>query len=117
MSVTERVTPLYVAEITADVVVVTCTVEMKNGQLFTPAGTVIVAGTVTIAGLLLDSDTSAPPGGATAERIDVPPTVVPPWTLGDVTVTESIVTGVAGGLVGCRRRRGRTWSSSVSSWW
>ncbi|MET0663512.1 MAG: hypothetical protein ABWZ42_10310 [Ilumatobacteraceae bacterium] len=74
-------------------------VEMKNGQLLTPAGTVIVAGTVTIAGLLLESATTAPPGGATADRIEVPPTVAPPWMLGDVTVTESIVTDVAGGLV------------------
>ena len=99
VSVTERVTPLYVAEITADVVVATCAVEMKNGQLLTPAGTVIVAGTVTSAGLLLESPTSAPPGGATADRIEVPPTVVPPCTLGEVTVTAAIVTGVAGGLV------------------
>ena len=99
MSVTERVTPLYVPEITADVVVATCTVEMKNGQLLTPAGTVIVAGTETIEGLLLDNDTTAPPGGATAERIEVPPTVVPPCTLDVVTVTELIVTDVGGAVV------------------
>jgi hypothetical protein len=99
VSVTDRVTPLYVPDTTADMVVVTCTVEMKNGQLLTPAGTVIVAGTEMIEGLLLDNATTAPPGGATAERIDVPPTVVPPCTLGDVTVTESIVTDVGGAVV------------------
>ena len=60
--VAERVTPLYVAEITDEVVAVTGLVDTKVGttRLFTPSGTVIVAGTVAAAVLLLVNDPGTP---------------------------------------------------------
>jgi hypothetical protein len=54
---------------------------------------------VTAAVLLLDRVTTALPEGATPVSVTVPPTVVPPCTLGDVTLTESIVTDVGGAVV------------------
>ena len=107
--VTDWLEPLYVAVITADVVVVTCAVEPKYTQLLTPAGIVIVAGTVTSAGLLLDRATSAPPGGATALNLTSPPRLEPPCMLGELTVTELTVTEDGGAVV-------VVVSLSLSSW-
>jgi len=63
----------------------------------TPAGTVIVAGTVTAAVLLLDNATRAPPDDAGAVRVTVPDAVAPPCTLAGLTLTESRVAEVVGG--------------------
>ena len=93
-----RVSPLYVAEMTAVCVVVTANVVTNVTLLLTPAGTVSVAGTVTAAVLLLDNDTTAPPGGATAVSVTVPATVVPPCTLVEPRLIDAS-DAVAGGTV------------------
>ena len=56
--------------------------------LLTPAGTVIVAGTVTAAVLLLENATTAPPPGAGAVSITVAEAVAPPCTLAGLRLTE-----------------------------
>lgn len=53
-----------------------------------PAGTVRVAGTVTIPMLLLVSDTTAPPAGAGAVSVTVAEAVAPPWTVAGLRLTE-----------------------------
>ncbi len=58
---------------TADVVAV-------KPALVAPAGTMRLAGTDTVAGLLLASETRAPPEGAAAVRVTVPADDVPPVT-------------------------------------
>jgi hypothetical protein len=85
-----RVTPLYVAETTDVAVAVTALVDTNVGStlLFTPAGTVIVAGTVTTAGLLLENATTAPPLGAGAVSVTVADAVEPPTTVAGLTETE-----------------------------
>src|SRR5213593_2564258 len=52
-----------------------------NVALVAPAGTVTLGGTVTCAGLLLDSVTTAPPSGAGARKSTVPVAGVPPSTV------------------------------------
>lgn len=56
--------------------------------LLTPAGTVIVAGTVTAAVLLLEKATTAPPLGAGAVSATVAEAVEPPCTLVGLRLTE-----------------------------
>jgi hypothetical protein len=52
------------------------------------------------AGLLLESVTTAPPVGATADRLTVPVTVVPPSTeLVDSTTLDSAATAVVAAVV------------------
>lgn len=94
-----RVTPLYVAETTAVVVSVTGLVDANVGTtlLLTPAGTVIVSGTVTTAGLLLENATTAPPLGAGAVNVTVAEAVEPPCTLAGLRLTVSNAAVGAGG--------------------
>jgi hypothetical protein len=65
----------------ANVNEVTVVVLAVKVALVAPAGTVTLAGTVTRAVLLLDSDTTAPPAGAGAPRITLPVDGVPPTTV------------------------------------
>jgi hypothetical protein len=83
-----RVTPLYVAEMTAVVVEVTALVATEVAADVAPAGTVRVAGTVTAAVLLLVSDTTAPPVGAGAVSVTVAEAVAPPGTAAGLRLTE-----------------------------
>jgi hypothetical protein len=65
--------------------------------LLTPAGTVIVARTVTAAVLLLENATTAPSLGAGAVSVTVAEAVEPPCTLAGLSVTVSKVAVGAGG--------------------
>ena len=79
---------------------VTGLVETKVGTtlLLTPSGTVMLAGTVATAVLLLENETSAPPGGAGAVSVTVVAAVEPPWTLAGATSTAlSVALGGGGG--------------------
>jgi hypothetical protein len=81
-------------------VAVTGLVETNVGTtlLLTPAGTVMVAGTVAVV-LLLENETTAPPAGAGAVSVTVVDAVEPPWTLTGATLTVSSVVLVDGGGV------------------
>ena len=87
VSVAERVTAAYVAEITEVVVEPTLLVVTDADAEVAPAGTVTVAGTVAT-GLLLLSDTAAPPLGAGALRVTETDAEVPPCTVLGLRPTE-----------------------------
>ncbi len=57
----------------------TLLVEIRNVALVESAGTVMCAGTV--AGSVLERDTTAPPAGAEPVRLTIPVTVRPPTTV------------------------------------
>src|SRR5215813_1710741 len=76
---------------TVDVVMLTVDVKLK-------AGTVVVAGTLATAGLLLVNDTRAPPSGALVLSVTVLVDEVGPFTLDGFV---SIVASVGGGGAGC----------------
>jgi hypothetical protein len=78
--VADLVTPLYVAEITDVAVAETGLVDTKftTTLLLTPSGTVIEAGTVATAVLLLENETTAPPAGAFAVSVTVADDADPP---------------------------------------
>ena len=78
---------LYVAVITAVVLVVTDVVVTVNEALLLPAGTVTLLGTLADP-LLLESVTTAPPVGALAARMTCPVEGSPPVTLVGFTPTE-----------------------------
>jgi hypothetical protein len=80
VTVADRLTPLYVAEITDVAVVETGLVDTKftTTLLLTPSGTVIEAGTVATAVLLLENETTAPPAGAFAVSVTVADDADPP---------------------------------------
>lgn len=94
-----RVTPLYIAEITDVALAVTGLVDTNSTTtlLLTPSGTVIVAGTVATAVLLLENETTAPPAGAGAVSVTVVEAVDPPCTLAGLTLTVSSAALGAGG--------------------
>ena len=75
------VTPPKEAAMSTGVVAVTALVLAVKVALVCPAGTVTLAGIVTRAVLVLDSNTSAPPAGAGAPKVTVPVEVLPPITL------------------------------------
>jgi hypothetical protein len=97
--VADLVTPLYVAEITDVAVAETGLVDTKftTTLLLTPSGTVIVAGTVATAVLLLENDTTAPPAGAGAVSVTVVDAEDPPCTLAGLRLTVSSVALEGGG--------------------
>ena len=85
-----RVTPPYVAEITEVVVVLTALVATEEVAAdVAPAGTVRLAGTVTAAGLLLVSDTTAPPAGAGPVSVTVAEALAPPCTVAGLRLTRA----------------------------
>ena len=63
-----------------------------------PAGAVTLAGTAAVAGLLLESVTTAPPAGAAEERVTVPVDPVPPTTLAGLRETEARVATTGAGF-------------------
>jgi hypothetical protein len=83
------------APIVTEVEAVTGLVDTVKLANVAPAGTVTLAGTEATPGLLLESRTSAPPGGAAALRITVPIEAVPPRTLvGSRVNDERLAAGV-----------------------
>ena len=83
--------PAYEAVIVTEVDVATAAVVIVNDATVLPAGTVADAGTAAIAGLLLESETTAPPVGATAFSPIVPVVLLPAVTavgLADNEVSE-----------------------------
>jgi hypothetical protein len=96
---------LYVAEITDMSVAETGLVDTKltTTRLLTPSGTVIVAGAVATAGLLLENETTAPPAGAGAVSVTVVDAEDPPCTLAGLRLTvSSVAFGAGGGAVTVR---------------
>ena len=71
--------------------------------LLAPAATVTLAGTLATAGLLLESVTTAPPGGATALKVAVPVEALGPTTLVGFT-DKADKPAVAGAACGVNRR-------------
>ena len=59
-----------------------------NVVLVAPAATVVLVGTVAVAVLLLDRDTTIPPVGAGAVKLTVPVEGEPPTTVAGLTPTE-----------------------------
>jgi hypothetical protein len=72
VSVALREAPAYVAEMVTGVDEVTADVGTLKTALVAPAATVTLAGTPAIPGLLLASDTAAPPAGAASVRNTTP---------------------------------------------
>jgi hypothetical protein len=68
-----------------------------NVVLVAPAATVVVAGTVATAVLLLERDTEIPPLGAAAVKLTVPVVDEPPTTVVGFTATELSVGVDCGG--------------------
>ncbi len=73
--------PLYVPCIETGVTALTALVLTVNEAVVDPAGTVTVGGTVAAEVLLLLRVTTAPPGGAIADKVMVPVDEFPPLTL------------------------------------
>jgi hypothetical protein len=96
VSVAVRVSPSCVAEIVTGVDALTLDVVTVNVALVAPAATVTLEGTLA-AVLLLDSNTTRPPAGASAESVTRPCEVAPPVTLVGFTVTLCTLAGGAGG--------------------
>jgi hypothetical protein len=79
--------PLYVAVMVTDVVVDTLDVVTVNPRAVVPSATVTLAGMLATLGLLLDSATVAPPGGAPPDSETNAEVGFPPVTLDGLTVT------------------------------
>lgn len=90
--------PLYVAVMVTDVVVVTLVVVTVNPRAVVPSATVTLAGMLTTLGLLLDSATVAPPGGAPPDSETNAEVGFPPVTLDGLTVTLCSVTPAPAGV-------------------
>lgn len=90
------VVPLYVAEIVTEVDTDTVLVVRLKPQIVAPAPTSTLAGTLATAGLLLDSVTEAPPCGAPAVSVTVPPPLLPPVTVDGLNARFCSVGGGGG---------------------
>ena len=88
-----RATPLYEAEMLAEVDVPTGLVLTVNVALVAPAATVTLDGTIAALGLLLDRLITASPLGAGPLSVTVPVAEVPPVTLVGLNVSEESETG------------------------
>jgi hypothetical protein len=62
-------------------------VTVPKPKMVDPAGTVTLGCRLATAGLLLDSDTTAPPAGAALDRVTYPDVLLPPVTLDGLIVT------------------------------
>jgi hypothetical protein len=101
VKVVPLLTPLKVAEISADAFVLGAEVIITNVALVLPAGITTPPGTVASA-LSLDSATKAPSAGAGSVRVTVPIAVPPPTTLDGDTDSERGVTPSAAFSVNMR---------------
>jgi len=86
------VTPPYEALIVTAVFDLTGVVVISKVAELLPAGTVTVAGTRALAGLLLTRVTTTPVCGAGSFRRTVPVVVRPPITVGDFNVNDESAT-------------------------
>jgi hypothetical protein len=103
VSVAVRVEPLYEAVMTIDTLAETGEVVTVKSPVKPVDGTVVVAGTVATAGLLLESDTTAPLAGAGVLRTTVPKEASPPTTVdGLMFIVDSVAAG--GGAWGVKLR-------------
>ena len=82
------VTPAYVAEIVAEPRFLLAVVAVNVPDV-APAATRTVAGSETRAGLELESVTAAPPPGAGAESVTLPPNEAPAGTLALASVIDA----------------------------
>src|SRR5215216_2202077 len=98
VSVAARVVPLAVAEIAAEVLAVTLVVETVNVALVSPAGTLMLAGTVAAA-MPLERATAVPPAGAAEVSVTVPVDEFPPVT--EAGLSASVETAAVGPPNGC----------------
>jgi hypothetical protein len=98
VTVAVRVTPLYVAEIVAVVVEDTLVVVTVKPRAVVPDATVTLAGMLTTAGLLLDSDTtasvSAAPDSITNAEVGEPPDTLDGLAVTLCRLTEDAPEGV-----------------------
>src|SRR3954466_6856820 len=90
------VVPLYVAEMVTGVDAETLLVVRLKPQIVAPAPTLTLAGTLATDGLLLDSETDAPPCGAPAVSVTVPPPLLPPVTFDGLSARLCNVGGGGG---------------------
>ena len=95
--------PLYVAVIVTVVFAETVDVMIVNVPVKPVAGTVTLAGTPATTGLLLESETTAPPSGAPTLRTTVPDEASPPATVDGFADTSVSVAG-GGGACGVKLR-------------
>jgi len=102
VSVVALVTPAYVAEMVTGVDAATVDVDAEKVAVVVPAGTVMVAGTLTAA-LPLDSAITAPPAGAALESVAVPCELAPPVTVAGFIVTLCKLAGAGAPVVTCGR--------------
>jgi hypothetical protein len=98
VAIAVRAVPSYVAVMVTGVFVLTLVVVTVNPIAVVPAVTVTLAGTLATAGLLLDSDTVAPPTGAPPDNSTNAEVFDPPFTLDGLTVTLCSVTPGAVGV-------------------
>jgi hypothetical protein len=87
--------------IVAEVETATTVVVTLNVTLVAPAATVTLAGTVAAVGLVFNSVTKAPPGGAGPFKVTVPVEAFPPITLAGFMATEARRTGLIGSVAVC----------------
>jgi len=91
VSVAFCVLPLKLAEMATAVVELTDTVVTVKVALVAPEATVTLEGTVATAVSPLLSETTAPPEGATPDRVTVPVELLPPVTLLGLRLTDETV--------------------------
>ena len=96
-SVADLVEPLEEAEMTAEVVEDTATVETVKVADSFPAATVTLEGTAATDGFELASETTTPPEGAGPESVTVPVALEPPVTVEGLSVSDESV-GRGGGV-------------------
>ena len=82
-----------------DVVVDTLAVVIVKPHWVAPAPTVTLDGTAATPGLLLDSDTTAPPAGAAPDSETIPDVPLPPATLDGLMVRPVKVTPALAGVI------------------
>jgi hypothetical protein len=92
--------------VTVVVVLTLVVVTVPKPKTVDPAGTVTLGCRLATAGLLLDSETTAPPAGAALDSVTYPDVLLPPVTLDGLTVTLCNVAplGPAGVMVNVAER-------------
>ena len=110
-----RLAPLWAAVMVTGVDAPTLDDVAVNVAFVAPAGTVTLADTLATPGLLLESDTTAPPAGAALESVTVPCELDPPVTLvGLRLIAWRVAVGSDGGLLLAKYGRTPTQSRKKS---